>query len=103
MRYHLFQKFFEKMVKIKEMSFLSTRGMGLMFANCTWWSYYILTVFFLLFTDITVANVVVPHDCNDNPYFANCKLIVKAEYCANVYYKKFCCRSCTDAGQIKHN
>ena len=25
MRYHLFQKFFGKMVKIKEMSFLSTR------------------------------------------------------------------------------
>ena len=53
--------------------------------------------------DITVANIVMPHDCNDNPYFANCKLIVKAEYCANVYYRKFCCRSCTDAGQIKHN
>ena len=35
MRYHLFQKFFGKMVKIKEMSFLSTRGMGLMFGNCT--------------------------------------------------------------------
>ena len=34
MRYHLFQKFFGKMVKIKEMSFLSTRGMGLMFGNC---------------------------------------------------------------------
>ena len=62
-----------------------------------------INCFSLLFTDITVANVVVPHDCNDNPYFANCKLIVKAEYCANVYYKKFCCRSCTDAGQIKHN
>ena len=34
MRYHLFQKFFGKMVRIKEMSFLSTRGMGLMFGNC---------------------------------------------------------------------
>ena len=34
MRYHLFQKFFGKMVEIKEMSFLSTRGMGLMFGNC---------------------------------------------------------------------
>ena len=30
----LFQKFYGKMVKIKEMSFLSTRGMGLMFGNC---------------------------------------------------------------------
>ena len=34
MRYHLFQKFFGKMVKIKEMSFLSTRGMILIFRNC---------------------------------------------------------------------
>ena len=34
MRYHLFQKLFGKMVKIKEMSFFSTRGMGLMFGNC---------------------------------------------------------------------
>merc|ERR1712083_656762 len=33
--------------------------------------------------DITVANVVVPQDCTDNPYFANCKLIVKAGYCDN--------------------
>ena len=34
MRYHLYQKFFVKMVKIKEMSFLFTRGMGLMYGNC---------------------------------------------------------------------
>ena len=36
MRYHLFQKFFGKMVKIKETSFLSTRGMILIFGNCTY-------------------------------------------------------------------
>ena len=30
----MYQKFFGKMVKIKEMSFLSTRGMILMFGNC---------------------------------------------------------------------
>ena len=34
MRYHLLQKFFGKMVKIKETSFLFTRGMTLMFGNC---------------------------------------------------------------------
>ena len=34
MRYYLFQKFFEKMVKIKETSFLSTSGMILIFGNC---------------------------------------------------------------------
>ena len=36
MRYHLFQKFFGKMVKIKQTSFLSTSGMILMFGNCIW-------------------------------------------------------------------
>ena len=41
MRYHLFQKFFGKMVKIKEMSFLSTKGMGLMFGNCIFKKYNI--------------------------------------------------------------
>ena len=35
MRYHLFQKFFGKMIKIKETSFLSTRGMILIFGNCS--------------------------------------------------------------------
>ena len=34
MRNHLFQKFFGKLVKIKETSFLSTRGIILMFGNC---------------------------------------------------------------------
>ena len=42
MRYHLFQKFFGKMVKIKETSFLSTRGMTLMFGNCILHTYYML-------------------------------------------------------------
>ena len=41
----------------------------------------------------------VQDSCVDNPYFANCKLIVKARYCGNKYYAKFCCRSCTLAGQ----
>ena len=35
MRYHFFQKFFGKMVKIKETSFLFIRGMILIFGNCT--------------------------------------------------------------------
>ena len=34
MRYHLFQKFFGKMVKIKETSFLSTRGAVCFALNC---------------------------------------------------------------------
>ncbi|XP_070137591.1 papilin isoform X5 [Drosophila bipectinata] len=39
-------------------------------------------------------------ECIDNPYFANCRLIVQGRYCFNPYYAKFCCRSCTLAGQI---
>lgn len=50
--------------------------------------------------DISVENLKVEEDCVDNPYFANCKLIVKARYCMNKYYAKFCCRSCTIAGQL---
>ena len=50
---------------------------------------------------VTVENVSVANECTDNPYFANCKLIVKAEYCTNKYYAKFCCRSCTLAGQLR--
>ena len=39
-------------------------------------------------------------NCTDNPFFANCELIVNARYCANQYYARFCCRSCTLAGQL---
>lgn len=50
--------------------------------------------------NLTVEDLQVQEDCVDNPYFANCKLIVKARYCGNKYYAKFCCRSCTIAGQL---
>ena len=49
MRYHLFQKFFGKMVKIKEASFLFTRGMTLMFGNCT-----PLLIYFIFFSTYVV-------------------------------------------------
>jgi len=49
---------------------------------------------------ISVEDLKVKDDCKDNPYFANCQLIVKARYCANKYYARFCCRSCTIAGQL---
>ena len=51
---------------------------------------------------VEVEDVEVTGDCTDNPFFANCKLIVKAEYCTNQYYAKFCCRSCTLAGQLRN-
>ena len=50
---------------------------------------------------ITVENVQISEQCEDNPHFANCKLIVRAQYCTNKYYAKFCCRSCTLAGQLR--
>jgi len=49
---------------------------------------------------IAVEDLQIQEDCKDNPYFANCKLIVKARYCGNKYYARFCCRSCTIAGQL---
>ncbi|XP_066977999.1 papilin isoform X19 [Macrobrachium rosenbergii] len=51
-------------------------------------------------TSITVKGVYVHPACTDNPFFANCKLIVRAQYCTNRYYARFCCRSCTLAGQL---
>ena len=50
---------------------------------------------------IVVENVQISEQCEDNPHFANCKLIVRAQYCTNKYYAKFCCRSCTMAGQLR--
>ncbi|CAB3380828.1 Hypothetical predicted protein [Cloeon dipterum] len=39
-------------------------------------------------------------NCTDTPMFAPCKLIVKAKYCSHKYYSRFCCRSCTEDGQL---
>ncbi|XP_020811194.1 papilin isoform X1 [Drosophila serrata] len=51
---------------------------------------------------VNIQSVIpVSPECIDNPYFANCKLIVQGKYCVNAYYRKFCCRSCTLAGQIQ--
>ncbi|KAK4313128.1 hypothetical protein Pmani_015500 [Petrolisthes manimaculis] len=49
---------------------------------------------------ITVRGVYVHPLCTDNPFFAKCSLIVQAQYCTNRYYARFCCRSCTLAGQL---
>ncbi len=50
---------------------------------------------------IMVENVQISAQCEDNPHFANCKLIVRAQYCTNKYYAKFYCRSCTIGGQLR--
>ncbi|KAH8381906.1 hypothetical protein KR009_000904, partial [Drosophila setifemur] len=57
--------------------------------------------YFLSEEKVTIQSVIpVSPECIDNPFFANCKLIVRGRYCINAYYAKFCCRSCTLAGQI---
>ena len=49
---------------------------------------------------IEVQGIYVPPNCTDSPFFANCKLIVTGQYCRHQYYAKFCCKSCTQAGQL---
>ncbi|XP_077521556.1 proteoglycan-like sulfated glycoprotein papilin isoform X3 [Amblyomma americanum] len=49
---------------------------------------------------IIMDDVYVPESCTDSPRFANCNLIVRARYCTNKHYSRFCCRSCMLAGQI---
>ncbi|XP_019882164.2 papilin isoform X4 [Camponotus floridanus] len=50
--------------------------------------------------DIRVAGIFIHPHCQDNTFFANCELIVEAKFCTHKYYAKFCCRSCTEAGQL---
>lgn len=49
---------------------------------------------------ITVQQQLVPAKCTDNPFFANCDLIVRSKFCRHKYYSKFCCKSCVEAGQL---
>ena len=42
-----------------------------------------------------------PPECEDNPYFARCDLIVRANYCMSLHYGKFCCKTCTEAGLLQ--
>lgn len=42
-----------------------------------------------------------PPECEDDPYFARCDLIVRANYCTSLYYGKFCCKTCTEAGLLQ--
>ena len=42
-----------------------------------------------------------PPECEDNPYFARCDLIVRANYCMSIHYGKFCCKTCTEAGLLQ--
>ncbi|XP_046998769.1 papilin isoform X1 [Schistocerca americana] len=49
---------------------------------------------------VVVEGIYIHPNCTDNPFFANCSLIVKGQYCTHKYYAHFCCKSCTLAGQL---
>ncbi|XP_021693567.1 papilin isoform X5 [Aedes aegypti] len=51
---------------------------------------------------IRVEGVYIPAGCTDNPFLAKCALIVQARFCNHKYYARFCCKSCTLAGQLRH-
>ncbi|XP_050294454.1 papilin isoform X2 [Anthonomus grandis grandis] len=51
--------------------------------------------------DVSIEGMYIDPSCTDNQFFANCKLIVRANFCNHKYYAKFCCRSCTEAGQLR--
>ncbi|XP_032682374.1 papilin-like [Odontomachus brunneus] len=50
--------------------------------------------------DIRIAGIFIHPHCQDNSFFAKCELIVAAKYCMHKLYARFCCRSCTEAGQL---
>ncbi|XP_073996019.1 proteoglycan-like sulfated glycoprotein papilin isoform X4 [Rhodnius prolixus] len=49
---------------------------------------------------VLVTGARIPPNCTDSEYFANCALIVQADYCNHKYYAKFCCKSCVEAGKL---
>ncbi|XP_045537794.1 papilin isoform X3 [Papilio machaon] len=49
---------------------------------------------------ITVEGLYIPPTCKDNPFFANCNLIVRSKFCTHKYYSNFCCKSCVEAGLL---
>ncbi|XP_017784218.1 PREDICTED: papilin isoform X2 [Nicrophorus vespilloides] len=52
------------------------------------------------FSEVHIQTQDIRADCTDNQFFAKCDLIVKAKFCKHEYYAKFCCKSCTLAGQL---
>ncbi|XP_050666033.1 papilin-like isoform X5 [Leptidea sinapis] len=51
--------------------------------------------------NVTVKGIYIPPTCVDSPYFADCHLIIRSNYCRHKYYSKFCCKSCVEAGQLE--
>ncbi|XP_065171313.1 papilin-like isoform X3 [Atheta coriaria] len=42
----------------------------------------------------------IPPSCRDNPFLANCNIIVRNNLCNHQYYSRFCCLSCAKAGKL---
>ncbi|KAF6199617.1 hypothetical protein GE061_005915 [Apolygus lucorum] len=49
---------------------------------------------------IVVQRTLLHPDCKDHQYLTNCTRIVNARYCSYSYFNMFCCKSCTEAGQL---
>ncbi|XP_054258197.1 papilin isoform X2 [Macrosteles quadrilineatus] len=50
--------------------------------------------------NVNVEGIYVDPLCTDNSFFADCQLVVTGKYCTHKWYGKFCCKSCTLAGQL---
>ncbi|XP_065346568.1 papilin-like [Cloeon dipterum] len=48
----------------------------------------------------TTSELQIHPNCTDSPFYAQCKVIVKGKFCTLRYYTRFCCRSCTEDGQL---
>ncbi|KAI1288315.1 Papilin [Halotydeus destructor] len=53
--------------------------------------------------EIEVEDTYVPQGCNDSPYFSNCNMVIEMNFCSNVNYMTYCCKSCFLAKQIDRN
>uniref|UniRef100_A0A146L5I0 Papilin n=1 Tax=Lygus hesperus TaxID=30085 RepID=A0A146L5I0_LYGHE len=49
---------------------------------------------------IVVQRTLLHPECIDNKFLADCTVVLKAKYCFHKYYSKFCCKSCTEDGQL---
>ena len=50
--------------------------------------------------NLFLVGMVLPENCTDQPWYANCQLIIKGGYCTHQYFKVFCCKSCHEAGKL---
>ena len=54
-----------------------------------------------MFAHISFAEEEIPDSCIDKPFYADCKLIVRASLCSHPYYSDYCCHTCKKAGLLR--